>query len=184
MDKPNGYWYGECRPAPEAVQLLELLRRYGRAERKMRAETRGSMGMNETDLSALRFLLRTHRGGMVPRQRDLADELGISHASVSALIDRLCRDGYAERIAHPSDRRSVGVVPTEYSDAQVRARLQHMHGQMLDAVNALSATERRAVAKFLEGVIGSVESGQPAPQPQPPPLLRERHMRKGRARLE
>lgn len=157
MDKPTGYWYGEGKPAPEAVHLLELLRRYGQAERKMRAETRGSMRMNETDLSALRFLLGAHRRGVVPRQRDVADELGISHASVSALIDRLCRGGYAARVAHPSDRRSVGIVPTEYSDAQVRATLQDMHGKMLEAVSALTAEERIAVAKFLEAIISSVE---------------------------
>ena len=161
MDKPTGYWYGEGKPAPEAVHLLELLRRYGQAERKMRAETRGSMGMNETDLSALRFLLGAHRRGVVPRQRDVADELGISHASVSALIDRLCRGGYAARVAHPSDRRSVGIVPTEYSDAQVRATLQDMHGKMLEAVSALTAEERIAVAKFLEAIINSVEPQAP-----------------------
>ncbi|MDV2978531.1 UNVERIFIED_CONTAM: MarR family winged helix-turn-helix transcriptional regulator [Actinomycetes bacterium ARC8] len=184
--KQNGYWYGECSPAPEAVHLLELPRRYGQAERKMRAETRGSMGMNETDLSALRFLLRTHRGGMVPRQRDLVDELGISHASVSALIDRLCRGGYAERVAHPIDRRSVGIVPTEYSDAQIRATLQRMHAHMLDAATPLSATERRAVAKFLEGIISSVEPGQPEPQrqPKPSPQRQERQIHKGRAPLQ
>lgn len=162
----SGYWYNESSSVPEAVDLLNLMRRYREAERKMRAHTRGSMGMNETDMSALRFLLAAHRKGMIPRQRDFAEELGISNASVSVLIDRLCRDGYAERIVHPADRRSVGIVPTEYSDTEVRGTLHRMHERMMDSVDTLSVDERVAVAKFLEAMISSVEiddeSGQPS----------------------
>lgn len=153
----SGYWYDEGRSVPEAVDLLNLMRRYREAERKMRAHTRGSMGMNETDMSALRFLLAAHRKGSIPRQRDFAEELGISNASVSVLIDRLCRDGYAERIVHPADRRSVGIVPTEYSDTEVRGTLHRMHERMMNAVGTLSEDERVAVAKFLESMIRSVE---------------------------
>jgi len=153
----SGYWYGEGRSVPEAVDLLNLMRRYREAERRMRAATRGSMGMNETDMSALRFLLAAHGKGVTPRQRDFAEELGISNASVSVLIDRLCRDGYAERVVHPADRRSVGIVPTDYSDTEVRGTLHRMHEQMMDAVGTLSEDERVAVAKFLEAMIRSVE---------------------------
>ncbi|ALD65375.1 DNA-binding MarR family transcriptional regulator [Arthrobacter sp. AG1021] len=153
----SGYWYAEGSSVPEAVDLLNLMRRYREAERKMRSATRGSMGMNETDMSALRFLLAEHRKGVIPRQRDFAEELGISNASVSVLIDRLCRDGYAERIVHPADRRSVGIVPTEYSDTEVRGTLHRMHERMMDAAGTLSEDERVATAKFLKAMIRSVE---------------------------
>ncbi|MFK0085390.1 MarR family winged helix-turn-helix transcriptional regulator [Glutamicibacter sp. NPDC090743] len=168
----SGYWYDEGRSVPEAVDLLNLMRRYRQAERKMRAATRGSMGMNENDMSALRFLLAAHRKGLVPRQRDFAEELGISNASVSVLIDRLCRDGYAERIVHPADRRSVGIVPTEYSDTEVRGTLQGMHERMMDAVGTLSEDERVAVAKFLESMIRSVQIGdEPSQSTERKPLM-------------
>lgn len=153
----SGYWYDEGDSVPQGVDLLNLMRRYREAERTMRAQTRNSMGMNETDMSALRFLLREHRKGIMPRQRDFAEELGISNASVSVLIDRLCRDGYAERIVHPADRRSVGIVPTEYSENEVRGTLHKMHERMMDAVGTLSESERIATAKFLKAMIRSVE---------------------------
>lgn len=153
----SGYWYDEDDSVPQGVDLLNLMRRYREAERTMRAQTRSSMGMNETDMSALRFLLREHRKGIMPRQRDFAEELGISNASVSVLIDRLCRDGYAERIVHPADRRSVGIVPTEYSENEVRGTLHKMHERMMDAVGTLSESERIATAKFLKAMIRSVE---------------------------
>ncbi|MGP5581677.1 MarR family winged helix-turn-helix transcriptional regulator [Glutamicibacter arilaitensis] len=153
----SGYWYDEGDSVPQGVDLLNLMRRYREAERTMRAQTRSSMGMNETDMSALRFLLGEHRKGVIPRQRDFAEELGISNASVSVLIDRLCRDGYAERIVHPADRRSVGIVPTEYSENEVRGTLHKMHERMMDAVGTLSESERVATAKFLKAMIRSVE---------------------------
>lgn len=153
----SGYWYDEGDSVPQGVDLLNLMRRYREAERTMRAQTRSSMGMNETDMSALRFLLGEHRKGVIPRQRDFAEELGISNASVSVLIDRLCRDGYAERIVHPADRRSAGIVPTEYSENEVRGTLHKMHERMMDAVGTLSESERVATAKFLKAMIRSVE---------------------------
>lgn len=153
----SGYWYDEGGSVPEAVDLLNLMRRYREVERKMRAHARGSMGMNENAMSALRFLLAEHRKGVILRQRDFAEELGISNASVSVLIDRLCRDGYAERIVHPADRRSVGIVPTEYSHTEVRGTLHKIHERMMGAVSALSEGERVATAKFLEAMIRSVE---------------------------
>ncbi|GMA32099.1 hypothetical protein [Litorihabitans aurantiacus] len=52
----SGYWYPSDEVEP--VEVLSLLRRYREAERAMRARTRDSMGMGETDLIALRFLLR------------------------------------------------------------------------------------------------------------------------------
>lgn len=155
--RASGYWYDEGSSVPQAVDLLNLMRRYREAERSMRAQTRGSMGMNETDMSALRFLLAAHRKGKILRQRDFAEELCISNASVSALIDRLCRDGYADRVAHPADRRSVGIVPTEYSDTEVRGTLHKMHERMIEAAGTLSESERLATAKFLNAMIRSVQ---------------------------
>lgn len=168
MSNPDasGYWYDKDDSAPDAVDLLNLLRKYREAERKMRAQTRGSMGMNETDLLAIRFLLRAHRKGLILRQRDFAQELGISNASVSALIDRLCRDGYAQRVVHPSDRRSVSLVPTEYSDTEVRNTLKKMHERMLEAAHSLSIEERKAAARFLEVMISSVDHHPPLGVPQ------------------
>ena len=115
------------------------------------------MSMGETDLLALRYVLRAQTIGTLLRQRDLARELDISAASVSVLVDRLIRDGYVRRIPYPSDRRSVAIEPTIAGDHEVRATLTEMHRRMLETVEQLSEEERQAVAKFLNGLITSVE---------------------------
>ena len=144
----QGYWYTSDEPVG-AVDVLNMLRRYREAERKMGARTRAAMGMGETDLLALRFLLRAKQRGEVVRQKELASALEITGASASTLVDRLIRDGYARRVAHPSDRRSVAVETTQHSDEEVRATLGAMHQRMIQAVESLSPDELGAVATFL-----------------------------------
>lgn len=153
----GGYWYNEPGHAPSSVDVLNLLRKYRESERRMRSRTRDSMSMGETDLLALRYVLRAQTSGTLLRQRDLARELDISAASVSVLVDRLIRDGYVRRIPYPSDRRSVAIEPTIAGDHEVRATLTEMHRRMLETVEQLSEEERQAVAKFLNGLITSVE---------------------------
>lgn len=153
----GGYWYPESASSTSPVDVLNLLRQYREAERRMRVRTRDSMRMGETDLVALRHLLQANGAGRRMRQRDLASVLEISAASTSALVDRLIRDGYVQRVAHPEDRRSVVIEPTSKTDEEVRATLGQMHRRMLSAVESLSPAELAAVGKFLTALTHSVE---------------------------
>lgn len=156
QDASSGYWYPDSDGAT-TVDVLNLLRRYRSAETAMRARTRSSMGMNETDLMALRFLLREQHAGRPVRPADLATYLHISRASVTALVDRLVRDDHATRVPHPTDRRTLIIVPTSHSDAEVRATLGPMHQRMLRLVDGLTEAERSVVARFLAGMAAAVE---------------------------
>lgn len=154
--RPGGYWYQDSSHAPSSVEVLNLLRSYREAERRMRSRTRDSMSMGESDLLALRYILRAQSAGELLRQRDLARELEISAASVSVMVDRLIRDGHVRRVPIPGDRRSVAIEPTMSGDHEVRQTLSAMHTRMLQSVESLDEAERAAVAKFLHGLIASV----------------------------
>ncbi|MEL5991272.1 MarR family winged helix-turn-helix transcriptional regulator [Microbacterium phosphatis] len=158
----SGYWYPDAEGAT-TVDVLNLLRRYRTAETAMRARTRSSMRMNETDLLALRFLLREQRAGRPVRPADLADHLHIARASVTALVDRLVRDDHATRVPHPTDRRTLIIVPTAHSDEEVRATLGPMHQRMLRIVDGLTEAERTVVARFLAGMAAAVEEAADDP---------------------
>ena len=152
----SGYWYSADPTAPDPVDVLNLLRRYREAEHAMRVRTRDSMRMGETDLVALRHLLKASRSGEITRQRDLARALGITAASASSLVDRLVRDGYVRRVPHPMDRRSVAIETTAKTDEEVRSTLGGMHRRMLAAVEDLSPEQLEAVPLFLSALIESV----------------------------
>ncbi|GAA1814325.1 MarR family winged helix-turn-helix transcriptional regulator [Nesterenkonia flava] len=156
----SGYWYAEEGSSPSSVDLLNLLREYRDAEREMRQRTRDSMRMGETDLVALRFLIRERAAGHVVRQRDLGAALHLSAPSVTALVDRLSRDGYIRRVPHPEDRRAVGIEILADTDREIRQTLTRMHASMLEAAESLNDAERAGAAKFLRGLISSVRQAE------------------------
>jgi len=152
----SGYWYPDAASA-STVDVLNMLRRYRGAETAMRARTRVSMGMNETDLMALRFLLKGQRAQRIVRPIDIARTLDISTASTTTLIDRLEKGGHVRREAHPTDRRAGVVVPTVSSDEEVKETLGAMHRRMLALVDELSDQERAVVTRFLAGMTSAIE---------------------------
>lgn len=160
---PRHFWYDDSVESASGVDVLNLLRRYRDAETTMRSRVRADMDMGEKDILALRHLISADRAGTALRQKDVAAMLGITNASTSALVDRLVRDGYAERIPHPDDRRSVAVVPTEHGTEEVRTTLRDMHGRMMAVVNEMSAAERDVVANFLRRMIEGVTQPPAAP---------------------
>jgi len=118
-----GYWYGpDDRPDPPGA-ILQALRDYRAAEVAARRSTRDALGMGETDLLALRHLLRAQAGGERVGPKDLSRVLGITTASTTSLIDRLVASGHVRREPHATDRRSLVIVPTVVSDSEVRATL-------------------------------------------------------------
>lgn len=152
----GGYWYARNDESFSSIDLLNLLRQYREAEKQMRARTRESMRMGETDLVALRFLVRERSAGRTPRQRDLAEALQLTAASTSVLVDRLSKDGYIRRISHPEDRRSVALEILGETDREVKATLSGMHSRMIAETEALSDEDRAGAARFLNGLIRSV----------------------------
>ena len=155
--RPSGYWYGQDRARSPAVRVLEALRDYRVAETAMRRRTKDSMGMGESDLLALRYLLEATRAGRPMGPRDLGARLGISSASTTTLLDRLASRGHVRRQPHPTDRRALVITVTESADADVRATLGAMHGRMLQAAEELSPEEADIVVRFLDAVRGAVD---------------------------
>jgi DNA-binding MarR family transcriptional regulator len=154
----SGYWYGPDGQLDYGAAVLKSLRDYRSAETTMRRSTRDSMGMGETDLLALRYLLRVQASGKTVVPKDLSQFLGITSASTTSLIDRLVASGHVRREAHPSDRRSVVVVPTVESDQEVRETLGAMHRRMMAVAESLTADEARIVVKFLERMTEAVSA--------------------------
>lgn len=156
----SGYWYGPDGQLDYGAAVLKSLRDYRTAETAVRRSTRDSMGMGETDILALRYLLRVQASGKTVVPKDISQFLGITSASTTSLIDRLVASGHVRREAHPTDRRSVVVVPTVESDKEVRVTLGAMHRQMMSVAEGLTAEEARVVVKFLERMTVALQQAQ------------------------
>ncbi|PCN46666.1 MarR family transcriptional regulator [Curtobacterium sp. 'Ferrero'] len=157
ITEASGYWFPDDDATQRGVAVLNALRRYRSAETAMRRRTRDSMGMGETDLLAVRFLLQAQRSGKQVSPKDLAAYLKISSASTTILIDRLVKSNHVRREPHPTDRRALVIVPTTETDEEVRATLGVMHRRMMAIAEGLSAEDARVVGTFLEGMRSAVD---------------------------
>jgi DNA-binding MarR family transcriptional regulator len=105
----------------EATRSLRALILAGERYRQAVAEESG-LGVTETQaISSL--TVHGDRG-----QHELAADLGLSSGASTALVDRLERQGIAERYPHPTDRRRTYVRLTEQGQAVV-----HRSGEWLAA---------------------------------------------------
>ncbi len=87
----------------------------------------------------------------------LAERLALSRAAVTALVDRLERAGYAERIPDPGDRRSIKVslLPATW---QAFADVYRPLGErVLGATTGLTDQEHRVVLTALASITGAFE---------------------------
>jgi DNA-binding MarR family transcriptional regulator len=156
-DSDAGYWYPHDDARRRGVDVLSAMRRYRAAEQAMRRRTRGSMGMGETDLLALRILLEARTHDRIVTAKELSQRLDISSASTTVLIDRLEKSGHVARGPHPTDRRAVVVTATAASDHEVRETLGRMHSGMLEVAEGLTPEDADAVVAFLDGLREVVE---------------------------
>lgn len=127
--------------------LLLACRRIGRAMDLFDEAACRVLGIGRSDLRALNLLEHGPLGAA-----QLAGGLGLTRASVTALVDRLEAAGYVAREPHPADRRVVHVAlrPSTY---QAFARVYRPLGrQVYAATDGLSDRDRHAVAAALEAM--------------------------------
>jgi len=96
----------------QAVLNLRRIILAGEHYRQVVAE---AIGLGTTDCQALSYLAVHGSSG----QSELARDLGLTSSALTALVDRLERQGVAERLRHPRDRRRTIVALTERGHAMV-----------------------------------------------------------------
>jgi DNA-binding MarR family transcriptional regulator len=115
------HWYGAETERARAIEVLEHIRGYAAADTAMQRRSEKAMGLNENDISALRYLLRADERGTTVGPRELAEYLGIQSSSITVLLDRLEKAGHIRRVPSPFDRRALIIVPTPPTDQVQRA---------------------------------------------------------------
>jgi DNA-binding MarR family transcriptional regulator len=147
---PSGEAVAMATYSPSERELLGAVRDLVAADRRMRRSLSARMDMNLHDLQALRHVITSYRRGGHTTPRRLSEELGISTASTTVLIDRLVAQGHLERAPHPTDGRSKTLLPTETALGTVHGELTGAHDRMREAAAQVPAHARAAVCDFLE----------------------------------
>jgi DNA-binding MarR family transcriptional regulator len=101
-----------------AAALGETVEGYQAAVDDFDREIARLLGVNETDVRCLEILIQETSDTATPRL--LADRLGLTTGSVTAMLDRLEKIGYITREPHPTDRRKLLVRATDTAAGRAR----------------------------------------------------------------
>lgn len=132
------------------VEVMEAMRRWRLAERRMNEASRTYMNLGDNDMRAVRYMIAQQRNGVISTPSGVARKLEITTASVSKMIDRLVAGNHIRRLPHPQDRRSIALEVTEETQKIARRSVGQNHAQRFHAIAALTEAERAAVIKFFD----------------------------------
>jgi DNA-binding MarR family transcriptional regulator len=116
-------------------------------------------GLNRTDLRCLGILYR--RGRVTAGE--LAEESGLTPGAITTVLDRMERNGYANRVADPTDRRRVLVTSTVatrelgarmYGEVELAGRAQL--GQLAPDHVAVIRDYLRGIRLFYEELVSGI----------------------------
>jgi DNA-binding MarR family transcriptional regulator len=109
--------------------------------------------LNAVDVRALVLIMDAERKGVAMRPAGLSRQLGLTTASVTALLDRLERHGHIQRQRHPTDRRGITIVPDPSMLEVGGAYFGGLQQRMMTALAAFSDDEVMAARRILEALI-------------------------------
>jgi DNA-binding MarR family transcriptional regulator len=137
-------------PRPFRVhRASELVREFIEVNAQYSVQLGRELEVNPTDLQAMQHLIMS--GPLSPTE--LARRLEISTAAATAVVDRLVAVGHATREQHPSDRRSVVVVPRPESVDRAMAALMPMILGIDRVLDEFDADEQATITEYLERIV-------------------------------
>ncbi|HYO18575.1 MAG TPA: MarR family transcriptional regulator [Dermatophilaceae bacterium] len=125
-------------------ELLVACRRFIQATDLSEERVAARLGIGRSDLRAVNLL----EHGPVSHAQ-IARQLGLTPASVTALIDRLQAHGLVQRTPHPTDRRVTHVELLPRAWSELAAVYRPIGSAVLDATSSRPREQRRQLATLL-----------------------------------
>lgn len=130
--------------------LMAALSRLRAAERELSEASLRYMQLGETDMRALHFLIVSENIGISATPGAIAQNLQISTASTTKLLDRLEAAGHIHRTRHPSDRRALVITIEPETRRTAMRTIGVQQARRVDAARRLRPAEREMVTRFLQ----------------------------------
>lgn len=137
----------------QCVRVMESLHEWQEAARALSEASKRYMKLNESDMRAIRMLIRAQKQHQIVTPKDIAREVGISSASTTKLVDRLIAGGHLVRVPHPTDRRTTCIEVTEHTRRSAHDTIGRQHARRFAAAASMSREDRDAVIRFLGALV-------------------------------
>ena len=145
---------------PDDAQVVRMgLRALVLGNERYRRSVAESLGLGITEL---RTLMQLHNAGPhTPRQ--IADFLGFSTGSTTAILDRLEGGGFIVRTPNPNDRRSLLINLTPSAKITTADAAGRAEDHLTAALGAYSADEIAQIARAMTTVGTALATADPLP---------------------
>ncbi len=137
----------------QCMRVMNALHEWQEEARALSDASQRYMKLNESDMRAIRMIMRAQRRGRIVTPKDIAHEVGISSASTTKLVDRLVATGHLVRTPHPTDRRTICIEVTEHTRRSAHDTIGRQHARRFAAAAAMGDHDREAVIRFLAALI-------------------------------
>lgn len=134
---------------------LIALRRILRATELYSRELAQSAGLTPAQLRVLQ-ILKSKDGSATPKE--LATQMGVSQATVTALVDKIVTRGMAERIRSQTDRRQTNVVISEAGRTATDDAPDALQQRYVRAFEKLKDWEQAQLLASLERVAAMLDA--------------------------
>ncbi|ALS38151.1 DNA-binding MarR family transcriptional regulator [Enterococcus rotai] len=134
-------------------QLTTLLRGFGSRSILHQQAIVQSLGIPANDYISIDLL--NELGPLTAGE--LADKTGLSTGTITALIDRLEKIGYARREKDPNDRRRVIIVPTYDDREEIKSAYQPLDIAMRHLAQEYSESELELINHFLAKAVSVLD---------------------------
>jgi len=152
---------------PQARRPTQLLRDILDTSEEFEQHVGRTLSVNATDLEAMEHLIMS--GPLPPTE--LSRRLNISTPAVTAVIDRLIGVGHVSRAQHPTDRRSIVVVPNPASVDAAMSTLMPMIMGIDRVLDEFDESEQHVIERYLDRVVTTYRQQIPeatdVPAPKP-----------------
>jgi DNA-binding MarR family transcriptional regulator len=145
------------------LQMVHLLRAITVELDLFGAEFASMHRLHPTDLRALIHLLDAARSGTTATPGWLGEQLGLNSASITALIDRLERQGHIRRVRDTQDRRRVLLVVEDQAVSLGWSFFGPLITDMVTAMGSFDEAELATVRRFLVSMNDVVVAGRRSP---------------------
>lgn len=150
----------------QCVRVMEALRQWQESARALSEASSRYMQLNESDMRAIRMIIRAQQQQRIVTPKDIAREVRISSASTTKLIDRLVAGGHLTRAPHPSDRRTTCIEVTPHTLRSAHETIGRQHARRFRVAVDMDPEDRETVVRFLDALVDAdVPQGELAPHP-------------------
>jgi len=132
-------------PTAEQEQFTLRMRSLGTRTVLYQQYVASSLGLYNNDYLSIDIL---HEKGPITAG-ELSKLTGLATGSVTALIDRLEKNGFVRRQTDPKDRRKVIIVPQYEDKEEVSETYDPLHAKMVELAASYTAEELKLITEFL-----------------------------------